>query len=321
MINEKSPEDQNFFCAVCRSERERFAVICPVTLGFGTLFNLIECAECLTRQVFPMPTDEQLNNFYDTGYYGGDWYKQRGWGKTFAQWHLPRRKNGKYLEVGCSLGYFLDGIRSACDWQVCGIEFGAESVAHARDVLNLDVRQGELSDVKFADQEFDFVRICNVLEHVRDPLLMLEEARRILKPDGFLHLSIPNGLTDSQALVNFFEIENEPPLSKDGHLFFFPKKTLLHILEKTGFEIAGSGTISVRRGLKTLGKYPNKKSWKNPYFSKHKETEPASEIRLSPEKKRPAIYYHFRRLALTARMFPGLREYGLEFKLLLKPKK
>ena len=321
MMSENSNEKAGFFCAVCRRKPSRSEIICPVTLGFGTSFDLIECADCLTRRLFPLPTDEELNNFYNTGYYGGDWYKQRGWGKTFAKWHLPRRKNGKYLEVGCSLGYFLDGIRSACDWQVCGIEFGAESVEHARDVLNLDVRQGELSDVKFADQEFDFVRICNVLEHVKDPLLMLEEARRILKPDGFLHLSIPNGLTDSQALVNFYKSENEPPLSKDGHLFFFPKRTLLEILEKTGFEIVGSGTISIRRGLKTLGKYPNKNNWKNPYYSKNKETAPAGEIRLSREKKRPDIYYHFRRLALTARMFPGLREYGLEFKLMLKPSK
>lgn len=311
--------NHEFYCSICQQERKDFSEICPVTLGWQTEYILIECGTCASRQVFPLPTDEELNRFYNTGYYGFDWYKQRGWGRTFAKWHLPKRKNGKYLEVGCGLGYFIDGIRSVSDWQVCGIEFGKESVEHARKELNLDVRQGEIADVNFADEEFDFVRICNVLEHVKDPLLMLEEARRILKPDGFLHRSIPNGLTDSQALLNFYESEKTPPLSKDGHIFFFPKKTLLNILEKTGFEIYGSGTISVRRGLKTLGKYPNKENWKEPYFTKYKEETAGGGIKLSKEKKRPDAYYHFRRLAMTARMFPGLREYGLEFKLMLKP--
>lgn len=310
-----------FYCSICLKEQEKSTVLCPVTLGWQTEYELIECGICASRQVFPLPTNEELNRFYNSGYYGFDWYKQRGWGKTFAQWHLRRKKRGKYLEVGCGLGYFIDGIRSASDWEVCGIEFGKESVEHAREELNLDVRQGEIADVSFADEEFDFVRICNVLEHVKDPLLMLEESRRVLKPDGFLHLSIPNGLTDSQSLINFYESEKTPPLSKDGHLFFFPKRTLLQMLEKTGFEICGAGTISVRRGLKTLGKYPNKENWKESYFTKYKEAMRDGGIRLSEEKKRPDIYYHFRRLAMTARMFPGLREYGLEFKLMLKPSK
>ncbi len=312
-------DDQSFFCAVCRCEPKGFEILCPATLGGQTEFDLIECSDCLTRQLFPLPTDENLANFYNTGYYGSDWYKQRGWGRTFAQWHLPKKENGKYLEVGCSLGYFLDGIRSASDWQLYGVEFGEESVKHARNVLNLDVQQGELSDVNFPDNQFDFVRICNVLEHVKDPLLMFEESKRILKPDGKLHLSIPNGLTDSQAMINFYEDEKQPPLSKDGHLFFFPKKTLLQIIKQSGFEIEDTGTISVRRGLRVLGKYPQRKNWKNPYYSANKDNAPAGKIVLSPEKKRPEIYYHFRRMLMSLKMFKGLREYGLEFKLMLKP--
>ena len=85
MKSENSNEKTGFFCAVCRRKPSRSEIICPVTLGFGTSFDLVECSDCLTRRLFPLPTDEELNNFYNTGYYGGDWYKQRGWGKTFRQ--------------------------------------------------------------------------------------------------------------------------------------------------------------------------------------------------------------------------------------------
>lgn len=310
---------QTFYCAVCRAEQKNFKNLCPVTLGWQTKFDLIECPACDTRQLFPLPNVEQLERFYGTGYYGGDWYKQRGLGKVFAEKYLTKKKKGNYLEVGCSLGYFLDGIRTGCDWHLKGVEFGAEAVEHARNELDLDVRQGELSEINYPSESFDFIRICNVLEHVTNPLEMLDESRRIIKADGFLHLSIPNGLTDSRYLMNFFESENSPPLSKDGHLFFFPKKSLLQIFNRTGFEIAESGTISIRRGLRSLGFYPIKSSWKNPYFTEAKENMPDGEIRLSPEKKRPDLYYRFRQKLFDLKMLPGLREYGLEFKLLLKP--
>jgi 2-polyprenyl-3-methyl-5-hydroxy-6-metoxy-1,4-benzoquinol methylase len=310
---------QSFYCAICRFRREDFTVLCPVTLGRQTRFDLIECSVCKTRQLYPLPSIEQLEMFYSAGYYGGDWYKQRGLGKAFAGKYLAHKKNGNYLEVGCSLGYFLDGVRTACGWTVSGVEFGSEAVRHARNKLDLDVRQGELSEIGYPSEEFDFIRICNVLEHVTDPLAMLEECRRIIKPEGFLHLSIPNGVTDSRYLLNFFVSEKRPPLSKDGHLFFFPKNTLLQILEMTGFRAVEAGTISIRRGLRSLGFYPPKKSWKKPYFSTEKDKPSAGEIRLSPEKKRPDIYYRWRQKMFDLKMLRGLNEYGLEFKLLLKP--
>lgn len=308
-----------FYCAICRDTRKDFSIICPVTLGWQTAFDLIECARCKTRQFFPLPGVEQLEKFYGSGYYGGDWYKQRGLGKVFAKKYLAKKEAGKYLEVGCSLGYFLDGIRQSCDWQISGVEFSEDAVEHARTELSLDVRQGELSQVNYQPETFDFIRICNVLEHVTDPLEMLEECRRIIKPDGFLHLSVPNGLTDSRYLLNFYKSENQPPLSKDGHLFFFPKETLLFILKKTGFEIVESGTISVRRGLRSLGLYPIKPNWKNPYFSEQKEKMTEGGIRLSPEKKRRDIYYSYRQMMMDLKMLRGLSDYGLEYKLLLKP--
>jgi SAM-dependent methyltransferase len=47
----------------------------------------------------------------------------------------------------------------------------------------------------FADNTFDIVYSANVLEHTSDPVRVLHEAVRVLKPGGFMHMEIPNYLS------------------------------------------------------------------------------------------------------------------------------
>ncbi len=310
-----------FICAICRTDEDKGEVLCPVTLGHGSGFELIECRICRTRQLYPLPTDAELARFYSTDYYGSDWFKQRGFGLVFARWHLPRRPNASFLDVGASLGHFLDGIRSASNWEVLGTEFGAESVEYARSQLGIDVRQGELMDIDFGQMKFDFIRINNVLEHVRDPRSLLERCRELIKDDGTLHLTVPNGRTDSQALLNFYASEMVPPRSKDGHIFFFPKDSLLRLIKMAGFSVDSAKTLGLRRGLRTLGYYPQKKNWKQPFYVNDSELVPPTQVVLAPEKKRPELYYHMCRLLLSARMLPGFQNFGLDFSVFLKPVK
>ena len=310
----------DLICIVCESSASEWLNICPVTLGGETIYRLVECPSCETRQVFPMPTPDELDQFYNTGYYGSDWYKQRGWGRTFAQRHLPKRDAAKFLEVGCGLGYFLDGIRSASEWKVCGTEFGSDNVEHAQKELGLDVRRGELPDIGFDAAEFDYIRICNVLEHVRDPMSVLHECRRIIKSDGTLEIAIPNGPIDSRPLEDFFASERTAPVSKDGHIFFFSQKALEIMFEKSGFRMTKAGSFGIRRGLRILGKYPHRTDWKRPYFTSNRNYDIPSTITIPPEKKRLPGYYHFRRMAFEWREFPGMRPYSLNFMIILAPK-
>ncbi|HEX8853720.1 MAG TPA: class I SAM-dependent methyltransferase [Pyrinomonadaceae bacterium] len=308
-------------CPICRSELEP-EVLCRATLGYGSEFNLVECANCAVRYLHPSPTPAQLENFYSAQYYGTDWYKQQGWGKAYAESVLRPRPPGRFLDIGCGLGFFIDSIRRHTDWQVYGVEFGQAAVEFAREKLGLDVRQGALVDAGFAADYFDYIQIRNVLEHVTDPLALLAECRRILKPGGTLQLFVPNGAVDSLDLINYGRSEHRAGLSKSGHLFFFPRRTLELMCVEVGFKIVRSRTYGLRRGLASLGLWPRLKDWKRHYVSRDAAPPRAdAEITLPPAKHRPDIYYTYRFHRMNLRMLPGMCEFGLDFELHLTPLK
>ena len=307
-------------CPVCREARAPLS-LCPATLGYGSAFELVECRGCGVRYLDPAPTEEQLAHFYAPHYYGTDWYKQQGWGMAYAKTFLRGQPPGKFLDVGCGLGYFIDGVRKHSGWDVAGVEFSPRAVEYARRELGLDVRRGDLQRANFPAGQFDRVQIRNVLEHVTDPVGLLREVRRVLKDDGTFHLFVPNGTADSQNLVTFYERERRPPLSQSGHLFFFPRRALLRMFDETGFVLERAGTYGIRRGLTNLGLWPRKKNWKRGYESP--EGAPPTgdaEISLPPKKERPDLYYRYRQWRMRARTLPGMRDFGLDFELTLRPK-
>lgn len=75
----------------------------------------------------------------------------------------------------------------------CGIGVGSRHL-HAGSVLLTDMSDGDWLDVKdvdavatpFADGQFDFVLVQNVLHHLARPIAFFPEAARILKPGGLL---------------------------------------------------------------------------------------------------------------------------------------
>jgi SAM-dependent methyltransferase len=305
-------------CPICHSET--LSVLCPVVLAGSTpMYELEECSSCRARFLDPLPSPEELNRFYAPQYYGSDWYKQQGKGRVFGRTMLPPLQKGNFLDVGCGLGYFLDGIRQSSRWNVSGTEFSPEAVAFAREKLNLDVRCGELASAGYPDAFFDYVHVCNVLEHVADPVGFLKECRRILRPGGTLYLCVPNGPVDCAALIHYFESENNPARSKDGHLFFFSQEALQKLFRAANLEIVSSRTYGIRRGLRALGRYPQKPGWKQPYKPRENESITLSAaIQLPARKKRLPGYYAFRFRQARLKMLPGLRSFGLDFEIMLK---
>jgi SAM-dependent methyltransferase len=307
-------------CPLCSSSEHK-KILCKVTLNAGTHYDLAECPACGVIMFDPLPSPAQLADFYSAAYYDFDRFREEGKGMAFARKLTKWQKTGRLLDVGCATGFFIHGIRKNSAWEVFGTDFGETAVRFANEKLGLDVKQGNLIDIAFPAKFFDFIHINNVLEHVLRPVEMLEESRRILKPDGKLYLSVPNGTVDSRDLVDFYTDEHQPARSKNGHIFFFPARTLLSLIERVGFEILETRTYSIKRGLRSLGYIRRKHDWKNDYFPRETAIGPASQEIILPQHHKPhsRMYYHYRFIQGNLQMVRGLHAVGLDYLFVVRP--
>jgi SAM-dependent methyltransferase len=135
------------------------------------------------------------------------------------------------LDVGCSTGHLLDGIRDRAA-KLCGHELSRKEVAFCRDVLRLDVADVPLEE-RFEAETFDLITLIFVLEHIGDPVVFLANLKRYLKPGGRLVIVVPNVL---DPLLAFYRI---PQFAEFyyciEHLFYYSPRTLGRVLEQAGF--------------------------------------------------------------------------------------
>jgi len=102
--------------------------------------------------------------------------------------------NKNVLDVGCATGYLAKTLKAFGN-TVTGLEYDPEAAERARQfadkVVVADLDHSDLTDV-LAGETFDVIVFGDVLEHLRDPLPPLRQARSLLAPGGYIVISIPN---------------------------------------------------------------------------------------------------------------------------------
>lgn len=112
-------------------------------------------------------------------------------------------------------------------------------------------KQAAAEDFSF-DKKFDVVFAGDLIEHLVNPGLFLDNVRRHLAPGGRLIMTTPNAF-NLYVMAGKLTRE-EPPINPD-HTFYFNRRTIKVLLEKCNFEVKTFGFMF------TLG-YKHKESLK-----------------------------------------------------------
>ena len=149
-------------------------------------------------------------------------------------------------------------------WLVEGVDLDSQAVEAARAKYGVNVYNGRLEEINYPSHSFDAVTMNHVIEHIHDPIALLQECHRILKPGGILVVVTPN--INSWGHRKFGQ--NWRDLDPPRHLYLFSQKLLLECASRAGFNDFKTKTVPVNAWrantgslyIKTMGKYTTEMS-------------------------------------------------------------
>jgi 2-polyprenyl-3-methyl-5-hydroxy-6-metoxy-1,4-benzoquinol methylase len=136
---------------------------------------------------------------------------------------------GRLLDVGCGNGDFLATMQQA-GWEVAGIEPDPRAAEVSSKRLGIIVPTVSLRATCLPPASYDAITLQHVIEHVYDPIEVMQECRRILKPTGHIVIVTPNirSLGHSRFADNWRGLE--PP----RHLHLFSADALRECAQRAG---------------------------------------------------------------------------------------
>lgn len=127
------------------------------------------------------------------------------------------------LDVGCGTGRLMADLSDCA--KCTGVDASPRSVQLA-EAKNLVVNLGTATKLPFPDHSFDFVVMSDVLEHIDDDTLALNEVFRVLNSAGHVIITVP--------AHPFLYGPHDRALS---HVRRYDKQELKKVINQVGFEI------------------------------------------------------------------------------------
>ena len=185
---------------------------------------------------------------YDKDYFSGktSFFWKFGYGR-FASFYFnntfkpifrytKKLKTGKVLDIGCAYGFMLQ--RFPASFKKFGIDVSEYAINVAKKRLPLAIFKAINIEGKlpFREDFFDVILFNDVLEHLKNPKIALENIRKILKSGGILYITTPNL---NLVRKNIYKYADE----KEHHISLFSHRDLMKLLENQGFKIAEHWTF------------------------------------------------------------------------------
>jgi SAM-dependent methyltransferase len=95
----------------------------------------------------------------------------------------------KILNVGCATGRSSEYLSQF--GEVTSMEYDVDCCRFLTDELHMQVIQGSATELPFENEHFDFICAFDVIEHIDDHMLAVQEICRVAKPGGFVFITVP----------------------------------------------------------------------------------------------------------------------------------
>jgi 2-polyprenyl-3-methyl-5-hydroxy-6-metoxy-1,4-benzoquinol methylase len=201
------------------------------------------------------PSKAELANYYSTKYYqSGAASYELSYSKEEVEYFLNKIEEKVYvalglttldqsssvLDIGCGEGWVLNYFKTK-QVPVTGIDYSSYGCSkfnpHCVDDLIEGDLYGNLNMLINEGKKYDLVWLDNVLEHVLDPLDLLQKAEKLLASNGVLMVEVPNDYSVLQNhLLEKGHIDREYWVAYPDHLSYFNKDGLNNLASSAGLK-------------------------------------------------------------------------------------
>lgn len=159
----------------------------------------------------------------------------------------------KVLEFGCAHGRMTAYMKDVLKCEVYIVEYDSDgfedAMQYAADGLCDDILNYKWVE-HFANIQFDYIIFADVLEHLYNPIEVLQKTKILLKDTGSVLVSVPN-LAHNDIVANLFYNQFEYTqygLLDNTHIRFFADGMLEEFCTRAGYTLVEKGATFVDTG-------------------------------------------------------------------------
>jgi len=223
-------------------------------------WQYLRCLDCNLVSLHPRPTPQALMKNYQ------DYLPRQP--EEIRKWEMmmkpvfdksadlietrTRTDRGALLDIGCGYGFFLQEMKCR-GWKVEGIEVSDVGGQFVRENWDIHVYSQPLEGLALPENLFDVVTLFYVIEHVDDPLALLREVNRILRPGGLVFLRWPHSTPIIRILgpvSGKLDLYHTP-----YHLYDFSPSTMEKMLRFCGFRETETMIVGNTRPWKRFNRW------------------------------------------------------------------
>ncbi len=247
----ESKELSNKICPSCGGDSfENVGGYCGTASPFNNIDSkLVECSSCSLVHMNPLPTDVEIDNFYEN-YWDEETSVQSTNSNSLIGYKAQNNSridflleqnisldNKTVLDFGAGQGFFEEAIRKR-DVKNCNYSAVEADLEMVETLKSRGIDVAPKIDT-FDGKQFDVVVLFHVLEHLLDPNKVIEMLMKYVKPGGHLIIEVPN--------KDYVWKKNYQP-----HVVFFSEKSIASLFKK--FSLGNLTILSCGRSLDILAK-------------------------------------------------------------------
>jgi 2-polyprenyl-3-methyl-5-hydroxy-6-metoxy-1,4-benzoquinol methylase len=164
----------------------------------------------------------------------GVWLSQRA-----IRRELPHRADLEVLDLGC--GFRATQLVALAPRLKRGVGVDFQIAPELAGLDKFTFHQGTIQEalLTLTGQSFDAVLMISVLEHISDPLFVIEATRSLLKNSGVLLINVPTWRGKGFLELSAFRLGLSPKVEMDDHKMYYDKRDLWPLLVRAGFKPSG----------------------------------------------------------------------------------